>query len=214
MNIYFHLVEKFIGNFDGVRKFFKVKNLMGEPPRQRQEDDSKAERESEDQPTRERLVKSLRKLAEDINKVVNETREEYCGGTQIEKFVDVPSAMGGVRNLWSHVANYIECLRVNCVSKYSDLEELWKCHYGREEVRDTVEDVLQAEEEHKDLLQEIERDFVEKQDSGASLKTLKVGDCISEGLRVTDARSKKECDIETYWKKSNTTLFVMLRHFG
>ena len=189
---------------------------MAEPP------PTKRPRKEDGEETRERLIESLRDLAEGISKVVSETRAEYAEalrGAGVEKFIDAPSDSAGaapkkrgVRNLWSQVALYVECLRVNGVDKYSELEGLWKRHYSRSEVRDAVEDVLEAERDHEDLLNEVESKFVEKQDN--TVEALAVGASIPGALKVTDARSREVKEIRSYWEKSETTLFVMLRHFG
>ena len=165
---------------------------------------------------RKTLLSSLEKLADAINRVVNETRAEYAAASgDVEKFVSGPAGpKRGIRNLWSHVANYVECLRANGVTKYSDLEELWKRHYSRQEIRDAVEDVLEAEESHQSLLQEVEGPFIETQSSTGTGEVWSTGDCVCGDLEVTDARSSEVKEVRSYWEGSKVTLFVLLRHFG
>ena len=181
---------------------------MAAPAKRRKVDDGQREEE-----VRETLVSSLGKLADAINRVVDETRAEYRSTAgDVEKFVGGPKR--GIRNLWTHVGNYVECMQANGLTKYGDLEELWKRHYSRPEIRDAVEDVLEAEERHQELLQEVESKFIEAQDSMGAVKGWSMGDCVEGGLEVTDARSSEVKEIRTYWEGSKVTLFVLLRHFG
>ena len=160
-------------------------------------------------------MESLLKLADAINKVVDETRSEFqadvSGGSheEFEKFLDTPGK--GIRRVWAHVASYEECLRTNSVGTYAELEKLWERQYGVQEVRDAVEDVLQAEDRHHALTKDVEREFV-KLHSELDLKV--EGDTVPGGLKVTDARCKKEQEIQSFWEGSKYTLFVLLRHFG
>ena len=174
---------------------------------------NKVEREADGQEAeKERLLDSLRKLADATNSVVDEARKDFRE-MGVEKYVNVPTG-AGVRKLWSHVGNYIQCLRENCVETYSELEQLWKCHYGSPEVRDAVEDMLEAEERHEAFLKEVEGEFVKIQDGNEAVGGLKEGDIIPGNIEVIDARSKEARQIRTCWESSKTTLFVMLRHFG
>ena len=161
---------------------------------------------------RETLLYSLRKLSSAVKSVVDDARTEYNDGRDVEKFVDVPRR--GVRKLWHYVANYAECLRVNGVAKYVELEALWKRHYGCPEIRDAVEDVLAAEENHVTFVKEVESKLVEVQDSKVALRVLVVGDSVSGDIQLTDARSTEVKELRTYWERSKVTLFILLRHFG
>ena len=166
------------------------------------------------------LLASLRKLSDAMNETVAETRSEFevaRSPGELEKFINNPSgAVGrkGMRNLWSHVASYEACLRANDVETYSELERLWKGAYGSREVRDAVEDLLQAEERHATLVKDIERDFLEIQNGGHSLELKLTGDVVPGELKVTDASSKDIREIRSYWEGSKVTLFVLMRHFG
>ena len=170
------------------------------------------------------LVASLRKLADAINKVVEETRSEFeatSGTSAMEELVVSAGRVGedgktrkGVKNLWSHVASYVECLEANGVETYSELERLWERRYGSQDVRDAVEDVLQAEERNDELCKDIEKEFVKIQSERRELELKNIGDSIPAELKVTDARSKEVQKIQSYWEGSKFTLFVLLRHFG
>ena len=167
-----------------------------------------------DEQEKETLLTSLRKLSAAINQVVDEARAEYKCTEEVEKFVNAAEPNLGVKKLWSHVANYVKCLQVNRVRTYRELENLWKNHYGEMEVRDVVEGVLEAEDYHEVFLKEVERRFVEAQDTLGAVKPVKVGDSVVGGLKVTDAQSGEVRELRTYWEKSKVTLFVLLRHFG
>ena len=187
----------------------KMAEVSAAPAAKRRKVDVEREQEGE---VRKRLLESLKKLADSVNKVVDESRAEYTdAGTRT--FVDAPpgAKKRGIKILWSHVASYVDCFRANGVQKYSELEEVWKQHYGCQEVREVVEELLEAEERHRTFLEEVEKEFVSAQDSRADLKT---GDVISGGVELTDARSLDVRKLRSYWPKSKFTLFVLLRHFG
>lgn len=197
--------------------------MEGRPAAKRRRVEEEGEGEGEGG-GKEVLVASLRKLADAINKVVEETRSEFettSGTSALEELVVSARRVGedgmtrkGVKNLWSHVASYVECLEANGVETYSELERLWERRYGSQEVRDAVEDVLQAEERNDELCNDIEKEFVKIQSERRELELKKIGDSIPAELKVTDARSKEVRKIQSYWEGSKFTLFVLLRHFG
>lgn len=166
-----------------------------------------------DRKERETLLTSLSKLSDAINRVVDEARVEYDSAGDVEKFVTGGPNLG-VKKLWSQVANYVECLQVNNVKSYGQLERLWETHYGEQETRDVVERVIEAEEHHEEFLKEVEKRFVAAQDATDPVKLMKTGDCVVEGLKVTDAQCAEVKELQTYWERSKVTLFVLLRHFG
>lgn len=162
----------------------------------------------------ETLLTSLSELSDAINLVVDGARAEYNCAEEVEKFVSAAQPNLGVRKLWSHVGNYVECLQVNGVKTYKELEDLWKSHYGKTEIRDVVDRVLEAEDHHEVFLKEVEGRFVEAQDTLGAVKPVTVGDSVMGGLKVTDAQSVEVKELRMYWEKSKVTLFVLLRHFG
>ena len=178
------------------------------PAKRRRVEDEEGNKER-----REVLVASLRKLADAINKAAEETGSEFQADdspVDFEKFLNTPGGKG-IRRLWSHVASYEECLRSNGVGTYAELEKLWESQYGSQDVRDAVEEVLDAEERHEALLKDVQKEFVK---AHSELQLKEIGDALPGDLKVADGRTKEVQEIQSYWEGSKFTLFVLLRHFG
>ena len=158
------------------------------------------------------LLESLMKLSGAIDETVRKAREEY-DSLGPEKFVTAPRSRG-IRNMWSHVGSYVGCLRGNGVSTYSQLEALWKRHYGDSEVREAVEALLESEDASHRFIDDVDKSF-RAVDAGRRVeKKTAAGDSLLPNLSVVDGRSGEEARLEEYWKGSKVTLFVLLRHFG
>ena len=167
----------------------------------------------EDQQAKDTLVNSLETLSEAVNSTVVEARREY-DAREVEQFVRGPSGRG-VRKFWSHVTSYVECLRANGVSTYAELEGVWRRQYGCSEVRDAVESLLEAEDGHQTFLKQIEKQFVETQESSAPIQQLlATGEEIPKEVKLIEASSGEARELRYYWESSKFTLFVLLRHFG
>ena len=158
------------------------------------------------------LLESLKKLSGAIDETVRKAREEF-DSMGAEKFVTAPRGRG-IRKMWSHVGNYVECVRRNGVSTYSQLEVLWRRHYGDPEVRKAVEALLESEDASHRFVDDVDRSF-RAVDAGRRVeKKTAAGDSLLPNLSVVDGRSGEEARLEEYWKRSKVTLFVLLRHFG
>ena len=186
------------------------------PPKMASAPASKRRRVEEEEGEREGevLATSLQRLSKAISKAVDETKAGFESARSeepnFERFLTV-GGTSGIRNLWSHVASYAECMRANGVGTYSELERLGKT---RQQVREALGDLLEAERRHEDLLKEMEGVFAKLQNGGEPIVEKKVGDDFCGEIKVVDARSQEVREVRSYWEGSKFTLFMLIRHFG
>ena len=132
----------------------------------------------------------------------------------VSVYVTPPSRAHGIRRFWAHVINYSKCMQENGVRSYAELERLWKAHYGRTEMREVVDELLEAEEDYHSFLEEVESAFRKEEDDDL-VATVKVGEPFPSDVELLDVRSDKKLPLDqTYWKESKATLLVPKRHYG
>ena len=161
---------------------------------------------------KELLQSSLGKLTEGMNKVVEEGRKEYkeAGLDGYLKFENPK----GVRCLFQPMPLYVDCMRTVGVGTRVELEHLWRGYYSDSAVQESVEELLGAEESFEEFVAEVDRDLQKSGDTLALSDVVTVGEQLPTGLSLTEAKSGDTVSLESFWKRSKYTLFVLVRHFA
>lgn len=158
------------------------------------------------------LLSSLGKLTEGINKVVEEGRRAYKeAGLDGYLSFETPK---GVRCLFQPVSLYVDCMKAVNVGTRAELEHLWKGYYSDEAVQESVEELLGAEESYEEFVAEVDQDLQKSGDKLALPDVVTVGKQLPTELSLTEAKSGDTVCLESYWKRSKSTLFVLIRHFA
>ena len=158
------------------------------------------------------LLSSLGKLTEGINKVVEEGRRAYkeAGLDEYLRF-ETPK---GVRCLFQPVPLYVDCMKAVNVRTRAELEHLWRGYYSDHAVQESVEELLGAEESYEEFVAEVDQDLQKSGDKLALPDVVTVGKQLPTELSLTEAKSGDTVCLESYWKRSKSTLFVLIRHFA
>ena len=162
---------------------------------------------------RDLVVSSVKKLAKDLQQVVEDGHKSLKAATNINDFVlsHGPDKPHGLYAIYP-VSLYAECFRTTGVVTRKEVEETWSRHFYDSEVRECVEELLSAEEAYRSLIKEIEREMQRYEDATA-VPIVSVGDRLPEGLSLTEARSGEAVGLQNYCKKTKYTLFVLRKHF-
>ena len=158
------------------------------------------------------LLSSLEKLTDGLNKVIEEGRRSYkeCG---LDKYLSFENP-NGIRCLFRPMPMYVECMRAVGVRTRSELEGVWMGYFSDGQVRERVDDLLSAEERFGEFVAEVEQELKKKEDALDLQNVVTLGDQLPADLSLTKAKSGDVISLESLWRKSKYTMFVLLRHFG
>ena len=158
------------------------------------------------------LLSSLGKLTDGLNKVVEEGRRSYKE-SGLDKYLSFENP-NGVRCLFKPMPMYVECMRGMDVRTRSELEGVWMGCFSDGQVREGVDDLLSAEETFEEFVSEVDQELKKKEDALELQNVVTLGDQLPADLSLTKAKSGEAVRLESLWRKSKYTLFVLLRHFG
>ena len=105
---------------------------------------------------------------------------------------------------------YVQCMKPLGVQTEAELEQLWSKHYGEPEVKEAVDNLLEAEKKFTELLAEIESLQSPLEDK-LTKKAAKVGQMLPKDLPVIEMPSGQPTALEDSWNGAKFTLFVLLR---
>ena len=159
------------------------------------------------------LIFAVNKLAKDLQQMVEEGRKSFKSCADINDFVrsrgsDQPHGMITIYP----VNLYVECFRSAGVATRKELEERWSRHFHDTQVRESVEELLAAEDAYNTMMKEIEREMQRYEDQTA-VPLVSVGDCIPVDLNLMEATSGEMTLLQTYCSKAKYTLFILRKHF-
>ena len=157
------------------------------------------------------LVTSLQSLERGLRQMVKKARKDFLTLT-LDEFLSGDNYQGGVYSAYP-VQLYVDCMVSVGVSSREELEELWKEHYRHASVRDSVEEVMMAEEEYRSFITEADEEVQRYEDGIASASMATVGCQLPKDLTLLEAVSGQATSLESIWTKSRFTLFILQRHF-
>ena len=159
------------------------------------------------------LVSAVNKLAKDLHQVVEEGRKSFKYCADINDFVQSrgPDQPHGLYAIYP-VSLYVECFRSAGVATRKELEERWSRHFHDTQVRESVEELLAAEDAYNTLMEEIEKEMQRYEDQ-TSVPLVSVGDSIPADLNLMEASSGEMVPLQTYCSKAEYTLFILRKHF-
>lgn len=160
------------------------------------------------------LASSLSALAEKVVQKVEDCKDHLKTCPDLNEFLSVKNP-SGIRQLFHIMPVYAEVMEKVGVRTKIQLEELWARRYVEEAVRDSVEQLLEAEEGMAEFIQDVDKQLDKEEDSILEKNLLlHVGDHFPEELVVTEVPSGQDVPLGESWKGSRYTLFVLMRHFG
>lgn len=161
------------------------------------------------------LASSLAGITEKIEGAVKQTREEFGKSTDLYKFIIYSNDVNyGVMKLAAPVVGYAECMTKMGVKTKAELEQLWEKHIAVPEVKEAVDNLLKAERNFTDCLNEIEQKLLLQEDQLTTKEQAQAGQEFPKGHSLIEIPSGKPTSPEACWKNSKFTLFVFLRLFG
>ena len=162
---------------------------------------------------RSALVSSLSDLGEKITNIVSKVQDNFRASTDLYEFIRLGNK-NGITALFGVSHAYSDCMKTLGVRTKAELEQLWKKCYREAEVRDAVEMVLEGEQAFAEFVAEVEKELIPYEDKSISKGPAMAGQVLPKDLGLFDATSGQPVTLDTYWKESKFTLFVLIRHFG
>lgn len=160
---------------------------------------------------RTQLVAALQTLERGLREMVEEARKSFLTLT-LDVFLGGDSRQSLLYTAYP-VQLYVECMRSVGVSSREELEEAWKEHYRYADVRDSVEELFEAEDAYRSFMAEADEKLQRYEDSIALESVATVGCQLPRDLTLVEAGSGHPVVLENIWTKSRFTLFVLQRHF-
>ena len=160
-----------------------------------------------------RLVSSLEPLIEKLESVVEQGKACFKASANVNDYIGLENK-NGIRQVFSAMPVYADTMEKLGVRKRSELEKLWGKHYRHAAVRESVEMLLEAEENFTEFISEVDKELILYEDQHHTFNPLTEGELLPKSLALVEASSGERFTLETYWKQSRFTLFVLLRHFG
>ena len=168
---------------------------------------------SEEREKRSRLVASLAKTTRTWHSVLEQVRADFKQSSDINEFLRKDKDRPVTVIYKRMVAAYTECMLANGVATRKELEQLWGGLFHDEEVRETVEELLEAEQSYAELSAEADRELQKYEDQVAVANPLSVGDTVP-ALSLVEAETGEAVPVDKYLKRSKLSLFILVRHFG
>jgi len=159
------------------------------------------------------LASQVSALAEKVAQVLTNCRTSRQACEDLESYLDVGNS-SGIKQIFQIMPAYVETMSNVGVTKKKDLEALWGSKFANPEVRDSVEDLLQVQEEVEAFLRELEVELAKADDDDGRGCVVQTGDFLPGDLAVTDVALGSEVSLGESWRSSAHTLYVFLRHFG
>ena len=161
------------------------------------------------------LLPALRKLNEELTKMVEDGRESLPGIRSnvncLEDFLKVEWDVGLFALQPFFI--YVDCLKAVGVKTRAELEEMWRGCYHDKEVRDSVEELLSLEESLQAFYDNVDVEIQKAEDQLAIQNVTKVDDQLPTNLAITNCCSGEVVSLENVWKQSKFTHFVFLKFY-
>lgn len=164
---------------------------------------------------RQQLLTATQQLSEALNKAVNDGQKTFQS-RGLEGFLREFHKREYTFSPLHLLALYYETLTGAGVKSRAELECAWKEYSQDDEVQKYVGKVLQAEEGYHGLLAQADS-VVQKENDDAALpasEVVTVGSQLPPDLILLDPTSGKSITLESIFKCSRYTLFVLMRHLA
>ena len=159
------------------------------------------------------LLQAVRTLARDLNKMVEEGRQQYQSSPDINGFVRSRGSdeLHGLLLVYP-VSLYVECFKTAGVKSRSELEALWASVYSDPDVSESVENLLAAEDGWVGFIAELDREM-EAHEERTALPVVKVGGQFPLDIPLVETMSGDSVHLKSCLEKSKYTLFILRKHY-
>ena len=157
---------------------------------------------------------AVTKLSTSLQQMVQEGRASFQLSRDINDFARSRGEedMHGLLTIYP-IQLYAECFKSLGVKSRRELEALWGQDFQYEEIRESVEELLTAEESYRALIEELDKVMAEYEEQ-TDLPPVGVGGQLSTAdISLLDARSGDKVPLENLLSKSSCTLFVLRKHY-
>ncbi len=158
------------------------------------------------------LVSALKKLAKALERQVEDSEKNYSP-SHLNEFLCGDSKSTGIYGLYP-VQHYYECLTTVGVKTRKELEGVWSGLFTDEGVRDSVEELLTAEDNWRAFIKNLDADLQKyESDLSPSAGISTLGSQLPGGLSLVEATSGSSIAMATLLKQSRLTLFIFRKHY-
>ena len=157
------------------------------------------------------LLSAISVLSEKIANSVEQAKKDFKSAPDVYEYMSTENSAAGIKKLFI-MPLYIECFKTLGVSTRAELEQLWAKEYADPDVRDKVEELLENEDSMCEFAKEVDKEL--KSHEQASNAPASLGQSIPKDIRLTDAETGQQVELELHWSSSKFTWYVFLRHFG
>lgn len=161
----------------------------------------------------EHVLAAVANLSASLNKMVQGGRENYKASGDINDFTK-SHGEGHFHGLLSvyPVQLYAECFKSLGIKSRKELESLWSRYFNDEEMRDSVEELLSAEDGYRAFMEELDQIMTAHEEKTA-LPVAAKGECLQSDATFTDAHTGDTMSLTSLLQKSPYTLFVLRKHY-
>lgn len=156
------------------------------------------------------LVAATDRLATLVNRVTEECKKEYAEVGVQQFLLNVPGKgiMKALLPVWS---SYHEWLTTVGVKSRTEMELLWKSYEADTRVQKSVQELLTAEKSLTSMLTLV-NDGLQAEEDKLTAGRLDVGSPLPRGIKLTELDSGELVALESFWKRSPFTLFILMRN--
>lgn len=159
------------------------------------------------------LVSCLDKITASLEETISKGKESFSKTRDVEKFISYDNPQG-IRRLFAPMSVYAQAMSDMRLKSWNEMEQYLSKHYKDEDVCESVENLLSAEDDYKDFVSAVEKDLVKVEKESEFRDILSVGDQVPDELSLILSTVGKDVQLASYWKKTRFTLFILIRHFG
>ena len=161
------------------------------------------------------LASSLAALTKAVQATEKRTREDF-EVAELEYFLMYKNDDNhGILKLGAVVPAYADCMKAMGVATRVEVEQLWNKHYQEPKVKEAVKNLLKAEKNFTELVDEIEAKMSPSEDKlTINHASPPVAQQFPDLNSLIEIPSGQPVSLETYYKKAKFTLFVFLRLLG
>lgn len=162
---------------------------------------------------KQQVFTAVNKLSAALNKVVEDGRANFDQTEDINKFVLSRGAedLHGLLSIYP-VQLYADCFKSLGVKSRVELEAFWSQNIQDEDLQESVEELLRAEEGYKAFVEELDQNMNTHEEK-AALPVVSMGEHLHTDVTFVDGSTGGTVSLNDLLKKSRYTLFVLRKHF-
>lgn len=160
------------------------------------------------------VLAAVSKLASSLQQMVRDGRANYEHSGDINDFVKShgEKELHGLLTVYP-VQLYAECFRSLGIKSRKELEALWNQHSQDAEMKESVAELLLAEEQYRAFMEELDQ-IMNKHEEKTALPVAKLGGKLSTGgVELVDGSTGNAVSLDGLLQKSNRTLFILRKHY-